>query len=139
MVSDSSADTTDTVMNAIGSRPGQRAMAGRLLSGKVALLTGRTRGIGNAISRSLASQGASVAAGYCGSRDRAEQFVKEFERDLAGPGRATVHRGTPSTPKTAVVWSTRCSTSALDSVSRKSAALAVAADRDSHKTSKGAS
>ena len=37
----------------------------------------------------MASQGASVAAGYSGDRDNAELFVKEFERDFDGPGRGS--------------------------------------------------
>ncbi|HEY5179723.1 MAG TPA: SDR family oxidoreductase [Dermatophilaceae bacterium] len=47
----------------------------------------------------MASQGASVAAGYSGDRDNAELFVKEFERDFDGPGRATVHQGNVSKPE----------------------------------------
>jgi NAD(P)-dependent dehydrogenase (short-subunit alcohol dehydrogenase family) len=74
-------------------------VAGKKLAGRVALVTGGTRGIGAAICRSLASQGASVAAGYSRNRDRAEQFVKEFERDFNGPGRATVHQGNVSSPE----------------------------------------
>ena len=88
-------------MNALDSTSGQRstAMAGQKLSGKVALVTGGTRGIGAAICRSLASQGASVAAGYSGNRDRAEQFLKELEEDFAGQGRASIHQGNVSHPE----------------------------------------
>ena len=72
---------------------------GDKLAGRVALVTGGTRGIGAAICRSLAGQGASVAAGFSGNRDRAEQFVKEFERDFANTGRATIHQGNVSNPQ----------------------------------------
>jgi 3-oxoacyl-[acyl-carrier protein] reductase len=74
-------------------------VVGKKLAGRVALVTGGTRGIGASIGRSLASQGASIAAGYTGNLERAEQFVKEFERDFDGPERATIHQGNVSSPE----------------------------------------
>lgn len=46
-----------------------------LLRGKVALVTGGTRGIGAAISHSLAEHGAEVAAGYSRNHDAAQAFI----------------------------------------------------------------
>jgi NAD(P)-dependent dehydrogenase (short-subunit alcohol dehydrogenase family) len=60
------------------------------LAGRVALVTGGTRGIGAAISRSLAAHGASVAAGFGSDRRRAE----EFRDELGAEGTAlTIHQG----------------------------------------------
>jgi acetoacetyl-CoA reductase/3-oxoacyl-[acyl-carrier protein] reductase len=88
-------------MNAPDSKPDERptAMVGDKLSGRVALVTGGSRGIGAAICRSLVSQGASVAAGYSANRDRAEQFLKELESDFGTDVHATLHQGNVSKPE----------------------------------------
>jgi NAD(P)-dependent dehydrogenase (short-subunit alcohol dehydrogenase family) len=51
------------------------------LHGRVAFVTGGTRGIGGAISRSLAEQGAEVAAGYSRDRENADAFVEALVKD----------------------------------------------------------
>jgi len=63
---------------------------GRSLSGKVALVTGASRGIGRAIAVKLASLGASVAINYRSNREAAEAV--EHEIIMAG-GRAAVVQG----------------------------------------------
>ncbi len=60
------------------------------LHGKVAFVTGGARGIGAAISRSLAEQGVDVAAGYSSDESRAREFVDSLEKDgLKG----SIHQG----------------------------------------------
>jgi 3-oxoacyl-[acyl-carrier protein] reductase len=50
------------------------------LSGKVALVTGASRGLGAAIARKLAACGARVAVNYFGSPQKAEQVVADIRR-----------------------------------------------------------
>ncbi len=69
-------------------------VAGRVgdkLAGRVALVTGGTRGIGAAICSSLASQGAAIAAGFSGNVERAEQFREDFAGRFRTP--VSIHQG----------------------------------------------
>jgi NAD(P)-dependent dehydrogenase (short-subunit alcohol dehydrogenase family) len=60
------------------------------MHGRVAFVTGGTRGIGAAISHSLAEQGADVAVGYSRDRDTAEAFVSKLAQEgLKG----SIHQG----------------------------------------------
>ena len=64
-------------------------MSGESLAGRVALVTGGTRGIGAAISLSLTACGANVAAGYSSDRARAEAH---------GVNIGSVHQGNVGDP-----------------------------------------
>jgi NAD(P)-dependent dehydrogenase (short-subunit alcohol dehydrogenase family) len=69
---------------------------GDKLKGRVAFVTGGTRGIGEAICRSLASQGATIAAGYSGNDQKAEEFRDSFTHRYSTP--VSVHKGDVGDP-----------------------------------------
>ncbi len=71
-------------------------LAGYSLTGRVALVTGGTRGIGAAISEKLAAHGATLAAGFSGNVERADQFAQEFAARFSAP--VSTHRGNVASP-----------------------------------------
>jgi acetoacetyl-CoA reductase/3-oxoacyl-[acyl-carrier protein] reductase len=77
-------------------RTKQQDPIGIRLDGRVALVTGGNRGIGAAICRSMASQGAEIAAGYSSNQERAEQFLDELKGEGAT---ATIHQGNVGNPE----------------------------------------
>jgi acetoacetyl-CoA reductase len=60
-------------------KPGLGADSTRALEGKVAIVTGSSRGIGRAIVRELALHGASVVVNYYKSREAAEEVARELQ------------------------------------------------------------
>jgi NAD(P)-dependent dehydrogenase (short-subunit alcohol dehydrogenase family) len=60
------------------------------MGGHVVFVTGGARGIGAAISRSFASQGATVAAGYSRGKEHAEQLLEQLREAGA---EASIHQG----------------------------------------------
>ena len=59
------------------------------LSGKVAIVTGASKGIGSGIAKAFAAEGAAVVVNYCASREGAERVVREI---AAGGGKALAMR-----------------------------------------------
>jgi len=65
------------------------------LQGKVAIVTGASKGIGAAIARQLAAQGAAVAVNYSGSKQAAEKLAGEI---VAAGGKAVALQANLSDP-----------------------------------------
>lgn len=61
-----------------------------VFEGRVALVTGGTRGIGGAITRMLVAHGAAVAAGYSRGQESAQRFKEQMEEQGA---KVSIHQG----------------------------------------------
>ena len=83
--------TATTAVEEIG-EPRSDAARGAKLRGRVAFVTGGTRGIGAAISKSLVGQGATVAAGYGRNTEQAQKFLAELSEGSDG-AKVSVHQG----------------------------------------------
>jgi len=83
--------TATTTVEEIGESRSVEAR-GTKLRGRVAFVTGGTRGIGAAISKSLVSQGATVAAGYGRNTEHAQKFLAELSAASDG-AEVSVHQG----------------------------------------------
>src|SRR5204863_433102 len=80
----------------LGGRPGEYPPANQqeptmnTLTGKVAIVTGASKGIGAGIAKSLAAAGASVVVNYASSREGADRVAAEITKN---GGRAVVVQG----------------------------------------------
>lgn len=83
-----------------------------VLEGKVALVTGASRGVGAAIARTLAGEGAAVIVNYLRSEESAEEVVGDIRRSS---GKAIPHRA-DITDEEAVHEMVRAATDAFGAV-----------------------
>ena len=83
--------TAGAAVEEVGESRSEGGRGGKL-RGRVAFVTGGTRGIGAAISKSLVSQGATVAAGYGRNSEHAQKFLAELSAASDGT-EVSVHHG----------------------------------------------
>jgi NAD(P)-dependent dehydrogenase (short-subunit alcohol dehydrogenase family) len=89
------APMSESVAVNVAEKGASQAVGSKLL-GRVALVTGGTRGIGASISEELASQGATVAAGFSRDVERADQFARTFADRFST--QVSTHRGNVASP-----------------------------------------
>jgi acetoacetyl-CoA reductase len=66
---------------ASGEKPQVNGTTQKRLAGKVAVVTGSSRGIGKAIARALGAEGAIIGVHYCRGQEQADALAAEFERN----------------------------------------------------------